>query len=133
MWKEFKEFAFRGNVVDMAVGVIIGGAFSGIVNALVNMLTSIISIATNGIQFSEMSFTIAGAVIVYGEFIQAVLNFLVIALCVFAMVKAMNRLHRKKEEAPAPAAPAALTSEELLAEIRDLLRQQAAASPKAEE
>lgn len=133
MWKEFQEFAFRGNVVDMAVGVIIGGAFSGIVNALVNMLTSIISIATNGIQFSEMSFTIAGAVIVYGEFIQAVLNFLVIALCVFAMVKAMNRLHRKKEEAPAPAAPAALTSEELLAEIRDLLRQQAAASPKAEE
>lgn len=125
MWKEFKEFAFRGNVVDMAVGVIIGGAFSGIVNSLVNMLTSIISIATNGIQFAEMSFTVAGAVIVYGEFIQAVLNFLVIAVCVFAMVKVMNRLHRKKEEAPAPSAPPAPTSEELLAEIRDLLRQQA--------
>lgn len=124
MWKEFKEFAFRGNVMDMAIGVIIGGAFSGIVNALVNMLTSIISIATNGIQFAEMSVTIAGAVIVYGEFIQAVLNFLIIAVCVFAMVKVINRLHHKKEEAPAPEAPAAPTSEELLAEIRDLLKQQ---------
>ena len=125
MWKEFKEFAFRGNVMDMAIGVIIGGAFTGIVTALVNMLTSIISIATNGIQFAEMSVTLAGATIVYGEFIQATLNFLVIAFCVFAMVKAVNRLHRKKEDGPpAPEEPAAPTAEALLAEIRDLLKQQ---------
>lgn len=125
MWKEFKEFAFRGNVMDMAIGVIIGGAFTGIVTALVNMLTSIISIATNGIQFAEMSVTLAGATIVYGEFIQAVLNFLIIAICVFAMVKVVNRLHRKKEdEPPAPEEPAAPTAEELLTEIRDLLKQQ---------
>lgn len=125
MWKEFKEFAFRGNVMDMAIGVIIGGAFTGIVNALVNMLTSIISIATNGIQFSEMSIAIGGTVIVYGEFIQAVLNFLIIAVCVFALVKAMNRLHRKPEPTPEPEAPAAPTAEALLEEIRDLLKQQA--------
>ena len=79
MWKEFKEFAFRGNVMDMAIGVIIGSAFSGIVNALVNMLTSVISIATNGIQFAEMSLSLAGTAIVYGEFIQAVLNIFIIA------------------------------------------------------
>ena len=120
---EFKEFISRGNVMDMAIGVIIGGAFSGIVNSLVNMLTSIISIATNGIQFAEMSVTLGGAVIVYGEFIQAVLNFLIIAICVFAMVKVINRLHRKKEETPALETPAAPTSEEMLTEIRDLLKQ----------
>lgn len=111
--------------MDMAIGVIIGGAFTGIVNALVNMLTSIISIATNGIQFSEMSIAIGGTVIVYGEFIQAVLNFLIIAVCVFALVKAMNRLHRKPEPEPEPEAPAAPTAEALLEEIRDLLKQQA--------
>ncbi len=127
MWKEFKEFAFRGNVMDMAIGVILGGAFSGIVNALVAMLTSVISIATNGIQFAEMSVSLAGTTIVYGEFIQAVLNFFVIAVCVFAMVKMMNRLHRRAE-VPAPAAPASPTTEELLTEIRDLLKQ---ANPEA--
>ena len=130
MWKEFKEFAFRGNVMDMAIGVIIGSAFSGIVNALVNMLTSVISIATNGIQFAEMSLSLAGTAIVYGEFIQAVLNFFIIAACVFAMVKAMNRLHHKKET-PAPDVPSAPSAEMLLAEIRDLLKEQAASGPSA--
>ena len=130
MWKEFKEFAFRGNVMDMAVGVIIGGAFTGIVNALVAMLTSIISIATNGIQFAEMSVRVAGTTIIYGEFIQAVLNFFIIAFCVFAMVKGMNKLHRKQEPEPEPEAPAAPTTEELLAEIRDLLAAGAADGKK---
>lgn len=133
MWKEFKEFAFRGNVMDMAVGVIIGGAFTGIVNALVAMLTSIISIATNGIQFAEMSVRVAGTTIIYGEFIQAVLNFFIIAFCVFAMVKGMNKLHRKKEAEPEPEAPAAPTTEELLTEIRDLLAREAAAAETAKE
>ena len=133
MWKEFKEFAFRGNVMDMAIGVIIGGAFSGIVNALVAMLTSIISIATNGIQFAEMSVEIAGTAIIYGEFIQAVLNFFIIAVCVFAMVKVMNKLHHKKEEAPAPEAPAAPTTEELLIQIRDLLAKEAAGGKAGDE
>lgn len=133
MWKEFKEFAFRGNVMDMAVGVIIGGAFTGIVNALVAMLTSIISIATNGIQFAEMSVSIGGTSIIYGEFIQAVINFFIIAFCVFAMVKGMNKLHRKKEAEPEPEAPAAPTTEELLTEIRDLLAKEAAAAEIAKE
>ena len=132
MWKEFKEFAFRGNVMDMAVGVIIGGAFTGIVNGLVAMLTSIISIATNGIQFAEMSVRVAGTTIIYGEFIQAVLNFFIIAFCVFAMVKGMNKLHRKQEAEPEPEAPAAPTTEELLAEIRDLLAKQAKAAEAVE-
>lgn len=132
MWKEFKEFAFRGNVMDMAVGVIIGGAFTGIVNALVAMLTSIISIATNGIQFAEMSVNVAGTTIIYGEFIQAVINFFIIAFCVFAMVKGMNKLHRKQEPEPEPEAPAAPTTEELLAEIRDLLAKEVKAAEAVE-
>ena len=132
MWKEFKEFAFRGNVMDMAIGVIIGSAFSGIVNSLVNMLTSVISIATNGIQFAGMSFTLAGTAIIYGEFVQAVLNFFIIAICVFAMVKAMNGMHRKKDGPVPEAAPAAPTAEELLTEIRDLLRGTNAGTPGKE-
>ena len=134
--KEFKEFAMKGNVMDMAVGVIIGGAFGKIVTSLVNdVLMPVISLATGGIDFTNLfinlgegSYTTlaqaqeAGAsVFAYGSFIQNVVDFLIVAFCIFLMLKGINKLNKKKEE-PAPEAPTGPTQEELLAEIRDLLK-----------
>ena len=124
---EFKTFIARGNVMDLAVGVIIGGAFSAITTSLINdIVMPILGIFTNSISFADLSVQVGGAVITYGNFIQAVLNFLIMALVVFCLVKAMNSFHRKKEEAPAaPPAPPEPTKEELLlAEIRDILKEQ---------
>jgi large conductance mechanosensitive channel len=136
--KEFKEFAMKGNVMDMAVGVIIGGAFGKIVTSLVSdVLMPIISLCTGGIDFTNLFVNLsddkeyatlaaaqeAGAnVFAYGQFCQNIIDFLIIAFCIFLMIKGMNKLIRKKEE-PAPEAPAGPTQEELLAEIRDLLKQ----------
>ena len=137
--KEFKEFAMKGNVMDMAVGVIIGGAFGKIVTSLVgDVLMPAISLATGGIDFTNLFINLsddvkyktlaeaqeAGAsVLAYGQFLQNILDFVIIAFCIFLMLKGINKLNRKKEEAPAePAAPAGPTQEELLAEIRDLLK-----------
>jgi len=121
---EFKEFAVKGNVMDMAVGVIIGGAFGKIVTSLVNdILMPIIGIVTGGIDFTGLKATIGEANITYGQFIQNVIDFIIVAFCIFLMLKAINKLNRKKEEPEAPAAPAGPTQEELLAEIRDLLKQ----------
>ena len=123
---EFKQFIARGNVMDMAVGVIIGGAFSAITTSLINdIIMPFLGIFTGSISFADLSFTINGAVIAYGNFIQAVLNFLIMAFVVFCIIKTMNKFHRKKEEAPAEApAPAQPSPEEkLLAEIRDLLKE----------
>ena len=122
---EFKAFAMRGNVIDLAVGVIIGGAFSAITTSLINdIIMPILGIFTSSISFADLSFTINGAVITYGNFIQAVLNFLIMAFVVFCMVKAINKLHRKQEEPAAPPAPPEPSNEEkLLAEIRDLLKE----------
>ena len=133
---EFKEFAMKGNVMDMAVGVIIGGAFGKIVTSLVgDVLMPVISLATGGIDFTNLFVNLsddakyatlaaaqeAGAnVFAYGQFIQNVLDFIIIAFCIFLMIKGMNKL--KKKEEPAPEAPAGPTQEELLAEIRDLLK-----------
>ena len=123
--KEFKEFAVKGNVMDMAVGVIIGGAFGKIVTSLVNdILMPILGIVTGGIDFTGLKATIGDANITYGQFVQSVIDFVIIAFCIFLMIKGMNKLNRKKEE-PAPAepeAPKGPTQEELLAEIRDLLK-----------
>ncbi len=122
---EFKQFIARGNVMDMAVGVIIGGAFSAITTSLINdIIMPLLGILTGSISFAELSVSVGGAVITYGNFVQAVLNFLVMAFVVFCLVKAMNSFHRKKEEAPAePAAePAPSNEEKLLTEIRDLLK-----------
>ena len=132
---EFKEFAMKGNVMDMAVGVIIGGAFGKIVSSLVSdVIMPIISVATGGISFVDLFVNLsddtkyktlaeaqeAGAsVFAYGQFIQNIIDFIIIALCIFLMIKAMNKLMPKKEE---PAAPAGPTQEELLTEIRDLLK-----------
>lgn len=145
-FSEFKEFAMRGNVVDMAVGVIIGGAFGKIVTSLVNdIIMPGIGVLTGGANFSEFQFVIQKAVvdgatqevikpevaITWGAFVQTIVDFLIIAFCIFVAIKVMNSLSRKKkaedaaEAAAEPEAPAAPTQEELLTEIRDLLKQQA--------
>lgn len=120
---EFKQFISRGNVMDMAVGVIIGGAFSAITTSLINdVVMPLLGIFTGSISFAALNIEINGAVIAYGNFIQAVFNFLVMAFVVFCLIKAINRFHRKKEEAP-PAPPQPSAQEQLLAEIRDLLKE----------
>lgn len=120
--KEFKKFAMRGNVVDMAVGVIIGGAFGKIVSSLVNdVVMPLVGIITGGIDFTGLKATIGDASITYGNFIQNVVDFLIIAFCIFMMIKGLNKLSKKKEEVPATP-PTPSKEEELLREIRDLLK-----------
>ena len=133
---EFKEFAMRGNVFDMAVGVIIGGAFGKITTSLVNdVFMPFLSLITGTLDFTQWKLVlkaadeaagIAEVSLNYGNFIATVIDFLLIALVVFLMVKGMNILHRrkKKEEDTVPEAPPAPTTEELLTEIRDLLKEQ---------
>lgn len=124
MIKEFKEFISRGNVIDLAVGVIIGGAFGKIVASLVNdIIMPIVGIIIGGLNFSELSVSVGEATIAYGAFIQSIVDFFIIALCIFLIIKLINRL-RKKKEAPAeePKEPEPSKEELLLAEIRDLLK-----------
>ena len=133
--KEFKEFAVKGNVMDMAVGVIIGGAFGKIVSSLVNdVLMPLIGKLTGGVSFVDLFVNLSGgtaktlaeakeagdAVFAYGQFIQNIIDFIIIAFCIFLMIKGMNKL--KKEKPAEPEAPAGPTQEELLTEIRDLLK-----------
>ena len=124
---EFKEFAMKGNVLDMAVGVIIGGAFGKIVSSLVDdILMPVVGMITGNIDFTTLAFKIGegeeAAVLKYGNFIQNTVDFLIVAFCIFLMLKAINKMNRKKEEPAAPAEPAGPTQEELLAEIHDLLK-----------
>lgn len=122
-FSEFKTFIARGNVMDMAVGVIVGGAFSNITTSLINdIVMPLLGIFTGSMSFAKLEVNIGPAIITYGNFIQAVLNFLVMAFVVFCLVRAINRLHKKKEEAP-PAPPAPSAEEKLLTEIRDLLKE----------
>ena len=143
-FEEFKTFAMRGNVIDMAVGVVIGGAFGKITTSIVNdIIMPLISMITGGVNFSDWKWVLKEAVtevgadgalvetaaevsVKFGNTIAIILDFIIIAFAVFCMVKALNSLHRKKEEpAPEPAPepePPAPTTEELLAEIRDLLK-----------
>ena len=126
--EEFKAFVMRGNVVDMAVGVIIGGAFGKIVTSLVNdIFMPIIGVLIGNVNFSDLQIKLGEplegaeqAAIKYGMFIQEVVNFLIIALCIFMVIKVINKLQKKKEEAPAPA-PEPTKEEVLLTEIRDAL------------
>lgn len=123
MWKEFKEFAVQGNALDMAVGVIIGGAFGSIVTSLVeDLLMPIIGVLLGGIDFTKLIATIGGAQIKYGVFIQSIVDFLIIAFSIFLFIRMLNNL--KKPEAEAVEEPLAPTQEELLAEIRDLMKEQ---------
>lgn len=121
---EFKTFIARGNVMDMAVGVIIGGAFSNITTSLINdIVMPILGVFTSSVSFAELTLHIGPAVITYGNFIQAILNFLIMALVVFCIVKTLNRFHKQKEEAAPPPPPGPSAEEKLLTEIRDLLKQ----------
>lgn len=141
MLKEFKEFAFKGNVLDMSIGVIIGGAFGKIVTSLVNdVIMPLFGFLTAGTDFKSLKFVLspaqvdaAGAVIkpeaaiMYGNFLQNVFDFFIVAFCIFFFVQQVTKMRKKKEEPapePAPEAPAGPTTEELLTEIRDLLKQQ---------
>ncbi|ENM5902584.1 large-conductance mechanosensitive channel protein MscL [Vibrio mimicus] len=129
--KEFKAFASRGNVIDMAVGIIIGAAFGKIVSSFVaDIIMPPIGIILGGVNFSDLSFVLLAAqgdapavVIAYGKFIQTVVDFMIIAFAIFMGLKAINSLKRKEEEMP-KAPPAPTKDQELLSEIRDLLKAQ---------
>ena len=127
MVEEFKKFISRGNVVDLAVGVIVGTAFTGIVNSLVNnILTPILGLLLGGIDFSGLSINVGEASRMYGAFIQSIIDFLITAFCIFVIVKVINQLaniKKEKEEAETKKT-APVKSEEtiLLEEIRDLLK-----------
>jgi len=120
MLKEFRDFAMKGNIVDLAVAVIIGGAFGKIVTALTtSIIMPIISLLLGKVAVSELSFTIGRSVFPIGMFLQAVIDFILIALVLFIIVKAMNSLRKKEEAAPAPPTPEEIL---LLREIRDELK-----------
>lgn len=138
--KEFKEFAMRGNVIDMAVGVVIGAAFGKIISSLVDdIIMPLVGVATGGINFTDYKWVIQQAVIDgstqevlkpevtmnWGSWVQTIVDFLIVAFCIFIAIKAINQLKRKEAEPePAPEAPAEPTKEEvLLTEIRDLLKE----------
>ncbi len=137
--QDFKEFAMRGNVIDMAVGVIIGGAFGKIVTSLVNdVIMPAISLFTGDVNFTNLKWTLRDAVVneagetvseavslQYGMFIQNIVDFLIIALCIFVAIRMLSKLKKKEEEAPAALAPAPepTAEEKLLTEIRDLLKE----------
>ena len=124
MLKEFKDFINRGNVIDLAVAVIIGGAFGAIITSLVNdIIMPLIGVLIGGVDFAALSIDVGEATILYGSFIQAIINFLIIAFVVFLVVRSFNKLQKAEEEAP-PAPPEPSPEEKLLAEIRDLLKAQ---------
>ena len=131
MMSEFRAFAMRGNVVDMAVGIVIGGAFGKIVTSFVdNVLMPPIGMLIGGVDFSDLSLTLKAAAgeaeavtLNYGAFIQTVIDFVIIAFAIFMVIKAMNNLKKKEEEAPA-APPKPSAEETLLSEIRDLLKRE---------
>lgn len=135
MLQEFKAFAMRGNVVDMAVGIIIGGAFGKIITSVVNdIIMPPIGMLVGGVDFKDLKLVIQGAStdeagvvteavsINYGNFIQTTVDFLIIAFAIFMVIKAMNRMKKKEEAAPPPPPPGPTKDQELLMEIRDLLK-----------
>ena len=123
MFKEFKEFISKGNVLDLAVGVIIGGAFGKIVTSLVDdIIMPFIGLIIGGLDFSGLSIVIGKATIKYGMFIQNVVNFLIMAFVIFLMVKLVNKLKKPAKEEEAPAVEVPTKEETLLAEIRDILK-----------
>jgi large conductance mechanosensitive channel len=129
MMSEFRDFAMRGNVVDMAVGIVIGGAFGKIVSSFVaDVLMPPIGLALGGVNFSDLAMTlkeasgdVAAVTLNYGSFVQTVIDFIIIAFAIFMVIKAMNSLKKKEEEKPA-APPKPTAEETLLTEIRDILQ-----------
>ena len=137
MWKDFKEFAFKGNVLDLAIGVIIGGAFGKIVTSIVNdIIMPFFGFITSGMDFKSMKFILSEAIveneviikpeaaIMYGNFIQNIVDFLIVAFSIFIFIRIINKAKKKqiKEEVVAQEEPKGPTQEELLVEIRDLLK-----------
>jgi large conductance mechanosensitive channel len=126
MLKEFREFISRGNVIDLAVAVVIGTAFTAIVTSLVNdIITPILGIFMGGVDFTKLAVTVGAAAITYGNFIQAIINFVIVAFVIFLMVRTINQIkHRfeKEKVEQTPAAPEPTAEERLLMEIRDLLK-----------
>ena len=120
MFKEFRDFAMKGSVIDLAVGVIIGTAFGKIVTSLVSdVLMPLFGILLGKIEFSSLAITIGGSTVKYGMFIQSVVDFVIVAFCIFLMIQQLQRFKKKEEPAAAPQIPADV---QLLTEIRDLLR-----------
>jgi large conductance mechanosensitive channel len=126
MLKEFQEFINRGNVIDLAVAVVIGGAFGAIVNSLINdIIMPLIGIILGGVDFTSLSIDVGNATILYGNFIQAIVNFLVISFSIFLVVRAYNSMQEEKDSVEEEVAEPELSAEaKLLAEIRDLLKAQ---------
>lgn len=123
MLKEFKKFIARGNVLDLAVGVIVGGAFSSIVTSLVNnIFTPIIGLILGGIDFSSLSLTFKDTKIMYGAFIQSVIDFLIVAFCLFIVVKFVNKITNKKEQKKKEEVKVKSAELTTLEEIRDLIK-----------
>lgn len=125
MWKDFKEFAMKGNVIDLAVAVVIGAAFGKIVSSLVdNIIMPLVGILTGGVDFTK-SFVlkVGDAEVAFGVFLQSIIDFVIIAFAIFMFVRILSKLQRKKEEEP-EATPEVDAKEELLVEIRDLLKKQ---------
>ena len=121
--EEFKKFIARGNVIDLAVGVIIGGAFSSIVTSLVdNILTPILGLVLGGVDFSSLSITFRDTKIEYGAFIQSIIDFLIIAICIFTVVKIINKIMHIKKKEEEKVVPKKSDEVLLLEEIRDLLK-----------
>ncbi|MCW1928079.1 large conductance mechanosensitive channel protein MscL [Bhargavaea beijingensis] len=126
MWNDFKEFAFKGNIVDLAVAVVIGAAFGKIVSSLVeNIITPLIGILVGGIDFTGLKLTVGNAEVTYGIFLQNVFDFIIIAFAIFMALRLLTKLKREKEEEVVEETEEELTvQEELLREIRDLLKEQ---------
>ena len=123
MLKEFRDFIDRGNVIDLALAVIIGGAFGAIITSLVNdIIMPLIGVIIGGVDFATLSIQVGEATILYGSFIQAIVNFLIIAFVLFLIVRGYNKLQKEKEAAPPPP-PEPSPEESLLTEIRNLLRE----------
>ena len=130
LFKEFKEFAIKGNVIDMAVGIIIGAAFGKIVSSLVkDVIMPPIGLAVGGVDFSDLAITlqeasgeVAAVTVKYGAFLQTVFDFLIVAFAIFMAIRVMNSMKKKEAEAPPPPPPGPSNEEKLLTEIRDLLK-----------
>ncbi|ENQ3079159.1 large conductance mechanosensitive channel protein MscL [Bacillus cereus] len=132
MWNEFKKFALKGNVMDLAVGVVIGGAFGKIVSSLVNdIIMPLLGLLLGGINFSKLAYPLGKDTLKYGAFIQTVVDFFIIAFSIFLFIKLFNKLTFKKEEEKKEEVPAPTKEEVLLTEIRDLLKQQNASRDNA--
>ncbi|WP_212936088.1 large-conductance mechanosensitive channel protein MscL [Bacillus hominis] len=135
MWNEFKKFAFKGNVIDLAVGVVIGAAFGKIVSSLVkDIITPLLGMVLGGVDFTDLKVTFGKSSIMYGNFIQTIFDFLIIAAAIFMFVKVFNKLTSKREEEEEEKIeeiPEPTKEEVILGEIRDLLKQQNSSKDRA--